>query len=464
MRFRALLLPFLSLTILLPSISFALGTRMPDQDAEATARGDAFTATADNPSAIFYNPAGIMQLGDGLSARLGFFGIDVQDEFRPLPGDTDAKKSWNHSTFQPVPQFYLSYHPHAQVFSFGMGVYCPFGSKMEWPDDASFRQDGLNGSMKFIAFNPVFAVQVTRSLSVGIGISANYISTDLTEGLTSSPGDSFNFKGDGLTVGGNAGILWKPTERQSIGLSYHTPVSGDLTGHTQTQLNNAEIAAARAGNAQIAAGKQELSHDIALINSLPIPPGMKASMIAQASATFAARMQAAGVPASGGFPTSFPTLPASGNLKFPQYAVLGYSFRPTPEWNFEADIDWTDWDAVNDFDLRQSNGSVAKVPFDWTHSFMYELGATRLIGPYKLSAGYIYSENSVPSGSFNPLIPDSARHVFSIGMGRTFGSCNVDIAYQLSIGPKRTVVNDSPADGSYSFLSNAVSLSLGYHF
>src|SRR5687768_12191734 len=46
----------------LPASSFALGIRIADQDARATARGNAFTATADNPSAIYYNPAGITQL------------------------------------------------------------------------------------------------------------------------------------------------------------------------------------------------------------------------------------------------------------------------------------------------------------------------------------------------------------------------------------------------------------------
>src|SRR5688500_17253838 len=46
----------------LPASAFALGIRIADQDARATARGNAFTATADNPSAIYYNPAGITQL------------------------------------------------------------------------------------------------------------------------------------------------------------------------------------------------------------------------------------------------------------------------------------------------------------------------------------------------------------------------------------------------------------------
>jgi long-chain fatty acid transport protein len=42
--------------------SYGLGFRIADQNAEATARGNAFTATADNPSAVFYNPAGITEL------------------------------------------------------------------------------------------------------------------------------------------------------------------------------------------------------------------------------------------------------------------------------------------------------------------------------------------------------------------------------------------------------------------
>jgi long-chain fatty acid transport protein len=38
------------------------GFRLPDQDAFATARGEAFAATADNASANYYNPVGISQL------------------------------------------------------------------------------------------------------------------------------------------------------------------------------------------------------------------------------------------------------------------------------------------------------------------------------------------------------------------------------------------------------------------
>ena len=50
---------------------FANGFRLPDQDAFATARGEAFAATADNASAIYYNPAGISQL-EGFNFRAEF--------------------------------------------------------------------------------------------------------------------------------------------------------------------------------------------------------------------------------------------------------------------------------------------------------------------------------------------------------------------------------------------------------
>src|SRR5436309_8567667 len=55
---------FLILGLLLAATASvcALGIRIPNQDAEANARGNAFVATADNPSAIYYNPAGITQL------------------------------------------------------------------------------------------------------------------------------------------------------------------------------------------------------------------------------------------------------------------------------------------------------------------------------------------------------------------------------------------------------------------
>lgn len=64
----------------LPLKALANGFGLPDQDAFATARGEAFTATADNPSAIYYNPAGITQL-EGNNYRSGAYGIYLDESY-----------------------------------------------------------------------------------------------------------------------------------------------------------------------------------------------------------------------------------------------------------------------------------------------------------------------------------------------------------------------------------------------
>src|ERR1051325_10194919 len=75
----------IALGLILPANGWALGIRLFDHDAFATARGDAFVATADNPSAIYYNPAGITQLR-GHNARASVNVLDVQSEFENSRG------------------------------------------------------------------------------------------------------------------------------------------------------------------------------------------------------------------------------------------------------------------------------------------------------------------------------------------------------------------------------------------
>ena len=60
----------------------ANGFGLADQDAFATARGGAFVATADNASAIYYNPAGITQL-EGANFRGGVYGIYLDPTYSP---------------------------------------------------------------------------------------------------------------------------------------------------------------------------------------------------------------------------------------------------------------------------------------------------------------------------------------------------------------------------------------------
>src|ERR1035437_31617 len=98
---------------LAPAWANAVGFRLPNQDPDAIARGNAFVATADNPSAIYYNPAGITQL-EGQNIRAGLYMVSGGYDFTSPSGQT-AKAS---ADFQPVPQLYYVFSPEAFPRSF----------------------------------------------------------------------------------------------------------------------------------------------------------------------------------------------------------------------------------------------------------------------------------------------------------------------------------------------------------
>ena len=121
--------------------------------------------------------------------------------------------------------------------------------------------------------------------------------------------------------------------------------------------------------------------------------------------------------------------------------------------------------------LNQQVSPTVPLNFNWQSSFFYEFGATRYFdNGLHVSAGYIYSQDSVPTGSsFSPLIPDSARHIFSTGIGWKKDRFSWDFAYQFAYGPPRTIVGapsmyGESINGDYRFISHAVTFSFGYHF
>src|SRR5882672_4097717 len=92
------------LAALTPATLHALGTRIADQDPAATARGNAFAATADNPSAIYYNPAGITQL-EGQNASYSIYAIYLNSHYTSSSGnEVDTKDE-----IQAVPHLYYTY-------------------------------------------------------------------------------------------------------------------------------------------------------------------------------------------------------------------------------------------------------------------------------------------------------------------------------------------------------------------
>jgi len=403
----------------------ANGFGLPDQDAFATARGEAFVATADNPSAIYYNPAGISQL-KGNNLRAGIYGIYLDPSYSPPSSAPNSGNTYHSSdNLAAVPQLFYTYTPEDWLLSFGLGVYSPYGGSMSWPQDTGFRSVAISGSLKYITINPVVAVKLLPSLSVGGGAMVNYGKINLYQGLQPlGPRgiNFFKFSGDGWSVGYNAGILWQPIDQISFGATFRSSASLNFQGNTDFQLN----------------------------------PG------------------AYNTPAQRN---------ASASFTFPLTTVFGVSYRPTPKWNVEFDANYTGWNSFDMVTIEQSPPPVNNpfhqnipVNLGWQASWMYEFGVTRYFdNGWHASAGFVYNENSVPNDYYTPLAADLDRYFFSVGAGRKGKIFDFDVAYQLGYGPAHTVTGSTPsstpgqfagesADGTYHFISHAVMLTVGMHF
>jgi long-chain fatty acid transport protein len=381
-----------------------VGLRLPNQDPEAIARGNAFVATADNASAIYYNPAGITQL-EGQHVQVGAYFLSTGVEYKSATGESARTDS----SLRPVPQIYYANSLRNSPVTFGLGMYVPYGLALDWGEDNPFRSLVQEGELLYLCFNPVVAVELHPTLSVGVGPTINYSDAKLTRGVM-APGDRFKFDGDGMGYGFNAGLRWAPHSKWAFGANYRYLTTIDYDGTTKIDL-----------------------------------PGMP---------------QLAGS--------------SEAEIRFPQFAAAGVSFRPTENWNFEINVDWTDWDNLNEIVLSNVPfmGEVA-VPLHYRSSWMYQFGATRKLGRgYAVSGGYFFSENSSPDRNFTPLVPDSDLHLGSLGMSYRGVRWNWSIAYHFGYNSGREVSGSGfsatapteTADGTYRSLNHGFNLAAAFKF
>lgn len=203
------------------SIGSAAGFRLPDQDAAAMGMAGAFVGQADNPSATWYNPAGITQL-DGTRMSAGVIAIYpvVSHE---TDGSTDVAERKVHL---PVALFATSKINDSTYF--GLGITSPFGLSTEWSDTSETRYVATLSRVKTIDINPNIAYKINDELSVAAGL--DYMILQATMAKLLGPGVLFRLDGDGAGIGVNAGVKMKVDDRLNIGLSYRSRIKIKLEG------------------------------------------------------------------------------------------------------------------------------------------------------------------------------------------------------------------------------------------
>lgn len=210
----------------------AAGFFLPNQGTVATARGNAWVATADSPAAVHYNPAGLTQL-DAAEVEFGLYGIVLGNKATIAGESFEAERE-----LQIIPHLFYG-QPINEKLSVGLGITTPFGLGTDW-GNTPFRQTTLSANITNIRASGVAAYQLTDTLSIGGGIALNFAKASLRNGFApfdpSGPNaDLIKFKGDDLALSWNIGLLWQPHPRHSFGLTYRSltdfTLDGDLEGN-----------------------------------------------------------------------------------------------------------------------------------------------------------------------------------------------------------------------------------------
>src|SRR5688500_18382976 len=134
--------------------AFAAGFSIFEQGAKASGMAGAFAATADDPSAIFYNVAGIAQQRE-MAAYAGATFINFSNEFT---GDFNSdvtsgvEGKYNRHTFVP-PNLYAIV-PIGQNLTFGVGVFAAWGLRTDWQDPWAGRYISQDADLKTTSVNP----------------------------------------------------------------------------------------------------------------------------------------------------------------------------------------------------------------------------------------------------------------------------------------------------------------------
>ena len=409
---------------------FAAAFRILDQSASATGQGTAFSAQADDASAIHFNPAGLTQLR-GVQFSAGTLLLGAHTTFKGANGQ-DVKGNFGGTITSPPPShLYLTGNLGdlgSELFrdwTIGLGVTNPFGINVEYPSGSTVDFLTRRVSFPLVDIKPTVGIKINDYIAIGGGLDIYTFASFLGEGqaefhqveaptnplagLGIAPGDMLEANGTDTALGFNVSLLWTPWRNEQghplVNLAFVYRSGADLKLKGQLLANGA--------------------------------------LIADASTT----------------------------LELPEIFTWAVAVWPVRdryrEWKIEVDVDYEDWSDFENLNLNLSNGATIPFARNYGDAVVLMIGTEHkwlqpgLLPDWEvaLRAGYVYADSPIPSSTFEPTVPDSEYSAPSVGLGLlcqnggmflgllkcdSFGvkAIGLDLAYQVLLYQTRGVSNN----------------------
>lgn len=456
LRMALLLTILLSLSVGL----FAGGFALSGIGSRAQSMGGAFRGMSDDPSAIYWNPAGMAYL-DGSQISLAgsvFFPTSKWENTAALPGYSNEEQTAV-KKLRAFPGFFgiMNKHPEAV---FGLGIFVPYGlgatwdaydlptggmpgtppgATLEWSD--GFPEEEMLSSIAILDFRPSIAYKFNDMFSLGAGFSVLYGMIDLAKVVPSATSSyfvptTFDMSGSGMGFGGNIGLMIKPTECLSIGLTGKLPANMKLQGDADIRLWLNQYA-----NFSIWGGNPAFF-----------------------------------TPATYGGES-----PIEATLKLPGEVALGLSYKIMPNWAVNLDYSYTMWNRLDVVTVEMEDEIVIlqghptmqqtiterDLPFNWEDTHRVSLGTEYLLGDNAIRGGFFFDQSPVPEETFIPTLPDiNNKFSTNLGYGRNFGNWTLDLNYQFVMFPERKIETQTVDNmvGIYNSHVHSGNIGISYKF
>ncbi|MEJ6007803.1 outer membrane protein transport protein [Paucibacter sp. AS339] len=274
MRFHLSSLSLALLGGLCAGNALASGYHFGSQSAASQGTANANAAEAADASLLFYNPAGMSRLsGTQASGVLNVVvpsgSYEDQGSITALRTPTGGGNGGKFVKPTIVPHGYLT-HQLSNQLSVGMAMFVPFGSKSEYDKDWAGRYNTIGTELKSVALNPSLSFKVNPTLSLGAGVTAQYIQGDLSKAadfgsgviglivpglppslqgpltaalvpkLAANPNSSgrVDVSGKDWGYGFNLGLMLNYDENTRFGIAYRSKISHTLKGDAEWQVKD----------------------------------------------------------------------------------------------------------------------------------------------------------------------------------------------------------------------------------
>jgi long-chain fatty acid transport protein len=411
------LLPATILLALVAGDASASGFQLNENEARGMGRAYAgSTAAPDDAAVVVNNPAAMSEFERPLF-QADLTAINFSTEFHG--GGSDAIGQPLHGGYggdggatKPVPALYFA-TPFGDRWHLGAGISAPFGFVTDWDDGWMGRYQAQKSELQSVALTLSAAWTVSERFSLGASLVAQHTSAELTSAVNFGailganpnlpPGlflpqsaDGFaKIDGDDWGYGWQLGALWKPTDRDRIGFTYHSQIDHTLEGDADFTV-----------------------------------PDIVQGVFDQAGVT------------------AFQDTGGKADFDTPWVATASWWHALNERVSFGADLSYTHWSSLRELVVRYGNPAQpdSGEAFDWDNTWFGSVGMDyRLDDKWTLRGGLALDQSPTHEETRTPRVPDETRKWVSVGLTYEW-SDRADV----SLGYVHLFVDDAKVSGSSS--------------